>query len=465
MIWLLAAMGGAGGAVLLALRPYAFYFVVFMIVTTMAGMVQYYARIDAAWWAATAAAVALFVRDWIENRAARTSWVVQRGSYLYVLAAFFGWALFVSLLNKVSQPQLLVAIKNYALIWTVAPVVAHLAAKRLFYARVEFALIGLMLLQGPVAFVQRLSAKHWDAVVGTFGGNPDGGGASGTMMLYCVVGVLVGTSLWQRGKAPLWATIGLLLLSFVIVSLGEVKAFFFLLPLGLIVQQRRRALRSPIQAALLLGAMTVGSYVVVGIYSTDYTVTASRSDQLYDAVLVNFDPNNVSETGEVSRGASLALWSRYAGPDVLHRMIGYGAGASRRSSTVSVGVLATRFGSTSLDATVASELLWDTGVIGLFLFGMIFIAALRASLRASRNATTLAGRARADTLAALFAVAIPMIVYDRSLIDLPAVEFLYATALGLLAALEQTQRNTVRPRSTRPARQPSQVRPVARAPV
>jgi hypothetical protein len=142
------------------------------------------------------------------------------------------------------------------------------------------------------------------------------------------------------------------------------------------------------------------------------------------------------QTGEISRGASIALWIDDQYTDWPNRLIGFGPAASRAKSVVAVGVIAQRFAPLSIAATTLAMLLWDAGVISALLFSGLILVTLVYAMRLIRDENLSAThRASARMVASLLAVFVTMLFYDRALVDEPCTQLLLALLIGYVGWL------------------------------
>lgn len=447
VLLLLAITGLVGGVTVLALRAKALFFVAFLTITVLIGLAHYYLGEERAYWLASVVCIVVAAKFFIDGFQRREPLRPLQHTTIKLVALFLAWGTFASLVGGISQSQAILAIKNYFAIWMVALPVIYLATRPTFFKNIEWALILLFALQLPFTVLQNLTTDNWDAIVGTFGGDVEGGGASGTLMIYTIVGALVLISWWQRRIIPFWAAAAGLALAFIIIVQGEVKAFFILMPLAIVVLLRRLFLRAPLQSGLLLLTVAFGSYWVMGVYEqTTQQKVRDRDEALLSSLEYFFDTTSVSSTtGEVSRGASVALWYE-GGGESTDRLIGYGFGASRASGTLESGELSKKFGEITINSTTIAQLLWDTGIIGLMLYVSILVTGMQQAMRIARSAPTRPIKVRADLLAAILSLSFPLLIYDRSLVDGPAIHFLLAITIGMLCGLErqaQTHRDHV----------------------
>lgn len=303
-------------------------------------------------------------------------------------------------------------------------------------------MIVVLLVQFPVSLYQHFFVASrvfgaFDSVVGTFGGTQLAGGLSAVMVFFVIITLAFVLGLWNRGAMT---TRSMLLISFaglVVILMGEVKASFLWLPFTVFFILRKRVLRN---LASLVAYGVVGALLFGVIYTTYNQLYWSGNMDRYDTVSERlesgggyfFDPENVNYvTGEVSRGASLALWvsDRASGP--LQRTFGYGPGASKSGSVLGSGTVAKRFAPLNIDATALAVLLWEMGVIGAVAYAGLIIASMRAGSRFVK-----AGQGTAFQLATIEASVVAMMLsltllfYNRTLADEPTMQLLFLFCIG-----------------------------------
>lgn len=444
---LLAVAGLFGGAVFALLPLRYLVWMTILVTTVISGLILYYGRIEQITWLPYIMAVGLFGRWLVEaalSRGGGASILAHPPSFLVFLGAFFAFLLFTSALNLTNAAQFAVGVKNYLPIWLVGLVIAALPNVERTFLSLEKGAIALSLMQVPFVVQQAYTYRFWDAVVGTYGGNPEGGGASGLLMLFSIVGILATIHMWQTRRLRTGFAAIILGLNVVVIGLAEVKAFFILFPLALLVQQWRNVRKRPLQVLGLMGGALLTIYMLINVYeqlySSQWTSRAERSaaESLTEEFALFFDPAGVDIlTGEVSRGASLAIWWNDAQTSALERVIGYGAGASRAVSTVSIGAAALRHAPLQINSTALAQLLWDAGVVGAILFAGAFVGAIRRALQLARAAGGLIMKSRLQTIAAILSLSVPLLIYDRAIVDMAAAQLLFAVILGLLLRLSQ----------------------------
>lgn len=282
----------------------------------------------------------------------------------------------------------------------------------------------------------QFSGVSWDAVVGSFGGDPDRGGASGVLAFLVLACMYLTLELGKAGHLDRiwrWAIYGSGLLCIV---LAEVKVIAVLLPVGALVYFLPQIARRPVRAmAAIIAALLVGMAV---IYTYSMVHYAKRNKgtptpvELYDYTFgYSTDPNHINfMTGEMGRSAALRLWwTDGLQRDPLRGVIGYGPGASRGKSSFGMGEQAIRY-PYYIDRSAATQVLWDFGLLGLFALVSLPLAAAWAAMAAARARWSGALRPVLNTVPPVMAMAVLMIPYGRDLLEVPALSFFFMAMLG-----------------------------------
>lgn len=259
------------------------------------------------------------------------------------------------------------------------------------------------LLQFPFALVQRfvfaarkVRSAEWDAVVGSFPGNAEGGGASAGMGVFLVLASVMGLALFRGRQMSKWIVAALFGVSVVTIMLAEVKAVVLLIPIAAALYFRAELMRSPgkVLAASLAASLVMGAVLVVytKFQYAESAQSLTKSDKPktpLEAISNQLDADRQSRfTGEPSRLASLRIWwdAVPAERDWQHLMLGYGPGATQFSRLGGPGVLFPKY-PFRLDQTSLTLLLWEAGVAGLLAVVALISGAAHTAARLSRQAT------------------------------------------------------------------------------
>ena len=372
------------------------------------------------------------------------------GAIPVVLMIYVAIILISALINRSPWVQLAVGLKTYLPFWAVtfALLVNRWSIEQLdrLWRWIPWGLalqLPIVLYQVFVLVPQRQQRGDetaFDAVVGTFGG--DGGGNSSFLILYGIAASVLAVSRAQLKLGGWGVAILTIVFSIALTLAGEVKAAFFWVPIAVVVGFHDHLIRRPGFLVGVIGglaAFVVGTAMVYeaihwtsrGAEHVPIEIRIERASRYF------FNPSEMNyETGEISRGASLALWVEDQYTDWPTRLIGFGPAASRAKSVVAVGIVAQRFAPLAIAATTLSMLLWDAGVISALLFAGLILVTLVYAMRLIRDPNLSAThRASARMVASLLAVFVTMLVYDRALVDEPCTQLLLALSIGYVGWL------------------------------
>lgn len=355
--------------------------------------------------------------------------------FISLYIAFVASLAFATFINCPSLPVFLVGLKIYLPFFLLTFVVANLRDPGALCERAENFLLILPFIELPFVlhqhyFIMRAggSIGNWDAVVGTFGGNPEGGGASPVLMLYCILSILTATGMMTARRLSISKALIVVSANLVIILHAEVKAFFLLMPLAFAIQHWRAVISRPLTTVLFAAIIAGGIYGIQHFYFSTYlTNSYYETHSLWEQV---FDPDAINDTtGEVGRFASVAFWQANSG-DLLHMLAGYGVAATRVKSIVALGVLGERFWPLNIAATSAAALLWESGLIGATLFFATLASAFLTTWRVRFGKDSVSA-ARMSMLSATVALLSCFCFYNNTVLDNPAVALLLALSLGL----------------------------------
>jgi hypothetical protein len=444
----LLAAGTITGILLLVLPLTPLMLFLFVITFVVQGLLTYFAGISQAAWlpymlsilvGLKVVSISLTGKPTVEDAKVWASWPIL------CLALYFLCLAFASVLNSPGLGQLVAGLKNALPLWLVALLIYQGARDQAFRDSVWRLMIIVFLLQLPFVLYQRIfvvarrqdltGASGADSLVGTFGGVQNGGGYGSTLVIFALMVMAYFLASWARGRTRLAWVIGVWVVGLTVIMSGEVKAAFIWLPMVFVYALRHQLLSSlgRLAIGLLVGGMVIGGMAM--IYKTLYWEGQTGNNQ-YRTIgeLLNYvyDPRNVDyRTGEIGRAASIVLWTADARADIPHRLVGYGAGASRISATGGLGSVAKRFAPLDVTTTGMATMLWDVGAIGFLAFcgviGSTFLLLRR--LAKHRDLPSIEG-ARLDALAILMLMFASLLIYNRSLVDEPVVQTLLALALG-----------------------------------
>lgn len=453
LVLVLAAMGGiasgfgnvlllmplfaVAGLVIVAMVPPAWLvWTLIVYAMTIVGPAVYFGRIESARWLTPMLALMLFVP--LFARALRFPTVdvgrKQMPGFVVVLGLF---VLQVAMTTAIGQPTVGEVLNAPRYYLTIAPLLLLLMFGVFGPATLERVwrlLIWFTLLQLPVAAIQhfvfaarKVREAPWDAVVGTFPGQAEGGGASHGLGVYVLTAVVFALALWRKGQMRTSSVLLVSLCALGTIALAEVKAVVLLIPVALALIFVSEIRRRPwtILIASLFGLLLAGGLLTVydRVFYQDARASWSNTGApttALEGVQNQFDPDRVTKYTPPGRAASFVIWwDRNGGRgDVLHTLMGYGA-ASTQANRVGIGELARKY-SYPLHQTTTGMLLWETGLLG---HALLLLALLMAAYKASRLAKD--PRVPATHAALLHAAGVGLVLQA---ITLPYKSFVMLTA-------------------------------------
>ena len=418
----------------------------FVMTFVIQGSALYFLNLRQATWVAVGMAAMFFVRivmdlTFMGRSRDRTN---PSGGIMFWLLILAGCYVTAFLLNRPQAGLVVASLKSF---WPMFGVLLAFywirwTPERLH--RLWQLMVVVLLLQTPIVlwqhvFVASIKAGAFDSVVGTFGGTQLAGGLSSVLVMFTIITLGYVLACWNRGLMTNKRMLVISIIALFIILMGEVKASFIWLPLAIFFVLRKRALRN---ISSLIGYGTATVFIVGAIFLTYNQLYWANKMERAQTVSEKFDqgggyffdPENVNyETGEISRGASLALWAtdRVSGP--LQRLLGYGPGASKSGSKLGKGEVARRYAPLYIDATALAVLLWEMGVIGALTYAAMIVAAIRAGWRFIKaEQGTPWQLAAVEASVAAMGLCLTMLFYNRTLMDEPTMQLLFVFCLGYI---------------------------------
>ncbi|MGF1778975.1 capsular biosynthesis protein [Vibrio nomapromontoriensis] len=310
----------------------------------------------------------------------------------------------------------------------------------------------VILYQILIVVPQRVAFKgefeKWDSVVGTFGGDPMGGGNTAALGLFCLLIMLLKLSEFRHGVISRLNMVLHIIAAFVLCVLGEVKFVILLSPLLMIFVWlcpsyvygvRQNDIKKVI---LMVSAMVLLILVAIAVLAASYA-TAFDTDPEHSALKVFwdsleyiYDSSYVLPTGELGRMTTLFFWldnsQLYGWSSVV---FGYGLNATNHGSSVAPGFLNQVF-NVLLDSTSLSMMLWEFGIVGLALFLTLVLLALKASMpkemlrRQQLSPQDLQLASWQPAFIAFSIAGLLSLPYSQILMLVPMLQFLFYFSLG-----------------------------------
>ncbi|MCV2349268.1 hypothetical protein [Paucibacter sp. Y2R2-4] len=426
--------------VVLAASPLVIVWMMMILVYLVVGQLTFFAGISQAAWLPYLALLLIALKYLMEQfgRKAAVSNSRQKSALPVLLLLFVLFFFASAYLNKSGLSSTGVAAKNYVFPWFLTLLVWQCIKSPEDLRSMWRFMLWLVVIQVPFALVQHFyfakqSGASWDAVVGTFGGNFLRGGSSGAMAIFIAFALLLSAAMYRAKQLKFSNLAVLWLAGLATIALAEVKIFFLVLPLGMVLLFRRELIARPFASLVVASLLASLLSALVWIYQQGYSETISGVNTtkglLEYSIGAEKDPYFFNPiTKETSRASAIWLWNRHNRPDDHQYYIGHGAAASRASATLGQGVAAKKYPFT-LTTSSASTMLWDGGLVTLALFGC---SLLTTGLGAFRLARWLAPfeRAALEAVGVTCLLSIPLLFYNRDAIDGASTQTLLAFFFG-----------------------------------
>lgn len=423
-------------------------FVMSFIVT---GQITYFGGISKANWIPFLTGLVLLVRypiDMMQRTGARisaveqTQWQVQA---MKLCIGFFFATLFAStLINASPLIQVLVISKEYVFLWGLYLVLAAGLVRPEFVERVWAWLPWLLPLQLPLVLYQRfvvMSRWHafasWDAIVGAFGGNPEGGGASGAMGFFCLIGIFIAIYRYRASLLPRSHMLLIVLSGILAIGLAEVKFMILLLPFCFVIAFSRDILRNPVKGFLMVALGFTLAFGIFLAYKAQFAnkVTTSTKEQYFESMFYGQTETSFVSVRSRTQGrlAAIVFWFKHNPvKEPVSLLVGHGMGSSRVTMTFTGEAQAAHF--ERLDRSTLPILLWETGLLGtiayLGILGSAYLAARRQSLDSQRSAQ---GRATSQSMAIAIVILVASLPYNTDLLGAHQLQLLFLLCVGYAA--------------------------------
>ncbi|EHU5128445.1 capsular biosynthesis protein [Vibrio vulnificus] len=430
------------------------------ITLVVCGLVQYFTGIGSVLWLPFILACVMVILLMMQTRFSQFSLDTQEQLILFGLVALFVLALLSTVLQN-GVTVTIVGFKNelaLALI-TLCLLLGFCRESQIY--RVTQTLYWIFYLQFPVIAYQVLvmvpkrvavmgEYEKWDSVVGTFGGDPMGGGNTAALGLFCLLIMLLKLSEYKHGVATKLTTAAHIIAAFTICILGEIKFVILISPLLLafvwfapsyVKGMRRYGFKMVLIMLFgMLALITTAILILAASYASAFGGDPSKSALMIflDSLSYVFDPHYILPSGELGRMTTLFFWLENSGLyGVPSQLFGYGLNATNHGSSVAPGFLNQVF-NVLLDSTSLSMMLWEFGIVGVLLFMVLVSAILWIALpKASLQQTQLDIEDRRmvasqPAFIAFVLAGLMSVPYSQTLMLVPMLQFLFYFSLGAL---------------------------------
>lgn len=409
------------------------------------GILEFSFGIGQANWLASILCAALFGVAVVIRLTRFRSPASKRGDQNSILPLMWAYLLALavaSLANGGPFVQVIVGIRNYFPFVGICLALAYCDFTEKQVRGLIWGLIAIALIQWPFCLYQHLFIAPQrayslvavgggaESIVGTFAGDPLGGGYTGELAIFLVVVLGVVLSLWRASQVRFWLFLVAGLSSFLCIALAETKVVIVLVPLifGIILWDEIKESPSRIVSLAVLCLLFVGG--ISAIYAWRYW---SPTGDFFHAFTYSFDPEFMVDPFHRGRVGTIVHWykSNIATGDIFNSLIGYGMASTLETSRVmGVGNAVRKFGF-GLDAHAMSKLLWDGGLVAFVLFVSLILRSISMIKRILQLGVVPPWHA--SVLRAFYAGLICSIVilpYQNSIVAGPPMQFLFWFMLG-----------------------------------
>lgn len=446
-------LGMIAGVAILFMPVNWLLWIVAVLVFLVIGQLEYFAKIVQALWIPYMMVLALYLRIPYEYfKYQKKSGMDSKVPPVFIFVSLFVLAvIFFGVLNFTPLLQFIVGAKNYIGFWSLLAL-AYIARDKIKkdLNNLWRAVLLVPVIQLPFVLYQYFfivpkramagSVVAWDSVVGSFGGNPMAGGASGTLAYMMMLVLTLAVLQWRQSLTSFWYVAFIFLVSLVLVLLAEIKIVLVLLPFIFVMIYRKEFYRNPL--AFIFSGIFVVAVLAIILQGYQYLHYQGRgaSEGVLDLYIQSFsyslDPSLIKEGRELGRTSAFVFWWDKNGfSDLWHTLFGYGAGASRGTSSFAVGEVARQY-SFNIDRSTAVQLLWDVGLLGLISYmSIIFYGLYKAFSLLKENTLQLSEKIALETSAIGLMMMLIMLPYGRDVLEVPAMQFMLILMLATIIVL------------------------------
>ena len=447
-------LGMIAGVAILFMPVNWLLWIVAVLVFLVIGQLEYFARIVQALWIPYMMVLALYLRIPYEYfKYQKKSGMDSKVPPVFIFVSLFVLAvIFFGVLNFTPLLQFIVGAKNYIGFWSLLAL-AYIARDKiekdlnnLWRAVLLVPVIQLPFVLYQYFFIAPKRAMAgdgvpWDAVVGSFGGDPMAGGASGALAYMMMLVLALAMLQWRQNLTSFWYVAFIFLVSLVLVLLAEIKIVLILLPFIFVMIYRKEVYRNPL--AFIFSGIFVIAVLAIILQGYQYLHYQGRgvNEGVLDLYVKSFsyslDPSLIKEGRELGRtSAFIFWWDKNGFSDLWHTLFGYGAGASRGASLLAVGEVARQY-PFNIDRSTAVQLLWDVGLLGLMSYLLIiFYGIFKAFGLLRKNALQLVEKIAIETSIIGLMMIFIMLPYGREVLEVPAMQFVLILMLSTIVILD-----------------------------
>jgi hypothetical protein len=416
----------------------------------VAGTLKYFLGLGQFQWALSALGAALLAYSLVRKLFSKNDRRVTADGIQQAMLLWWAGLIFASAANAVPPLDWLVGLRIYLPVFGIFAYLAYCRPSEILLKRIFLFMLAIASVQWifclyqklqvvPIRIASNYPGSPWDSIVGTFGGEKFGGGESGSLGIYLSIIMVLAVALKKYGQLKSLALLVVFLTGFAAMALIESKVIAIMIPLGCFLVYRDYAFKQPVKfvlGTLVLGGLMLGLLVVYYYLYWQTDNNLGLIDALFARFSYSFDPYFQASTTNLGRVKSLLFWwDKHALlDDPLTLLIGHGlASAVSSSSIIGEGGAVHRYG-IMLDVTGVSKLLWESGLIGLVVFLLIFAFGFFRARSLKIHPVLPAWHRAAMVGVEAVMVLMPLsIFYEVTIVSSPPMQFMAMFLLGYVA--------------------------------
>jgi hypothetical protein len=379
-------------------------------------------------------------------------WSRRAPSYVWVGLVFIIYALAVSLISGIDARQLVGGFKRYFQGYGLLFALAILPFAASHISKWRMAFFVLACIQLPMCLFQLLvmvplrggfaKGENTDVVAGTFGGYLEGGSNNSDLVLFQLTALAFLVAFRRNGLVSLNKFWALALIFLLPLAMGETKIVVVLLPLCLACVYAEDLAKNPLKLIPWSIAAFGMAYGLATAYSEFY-IGLPLPEVIEDTLRYNIEDVGYGLL-VLNRWTSITFWLDNHGIGNLPTLLfGHGLSASYTTQFLAdCGHISQRYPGFGLDLTGLSALLWDVGVVGLFLFSLILLLGIFKAFQLARNAKTAQTKSEAIGIRTGLIILFVYLPYNNTSVNLVTTELIAAALLGYLALIARQNENS-----------------------
>ena len=220
-------------------------------------------------------------------------------------------------------------------------------------------------------FLEYMTGRHGDALGGIFGGG------NREMVLYIMPMIFFAVADYYQGMLSKLKFYGIVVVSLFLSFLGEIKLLYIVVPLfwyiGYVLFHKSRLQKIVVLIVVICLFVPVMQYLLSFFYDQNYVDNVFTMEQLQ--VYTSENSFIVGQEDGMNRSSSIRMTGELILKDTVHKLFGYGIGASSVSSIFN-SPIGSKYMYTFFFLFSPSYLLVETGWVGFTIFLCIYVLLL-----------------------------------------------------------------------------------------